>query len=191
MSETRVPWEIKYREILTDNPNTIKCNYCEKILSKSRIALFTKHLYEKHQISELTHHPNRECLEKTFNINVAKCYAWCHICGAPIYYQPRGIYLLQNHYEIFHGDNAGLYKTVVKAENGREILNNFILMGKKATCISCELQIDIEHINILTLSTLSHLARHYFSHKRYEDNFFIFDKTILNRFYLFFFLRIS
>jgi len=177
-SQARVPWEIKYGEV-TDNPNIIRCKLCQTNLLFSE---FTKHLYITHKISELTDHPNREFLEKNFIIDLNLSTGRCRICGTLICYNLHGIYLLQNHYEIFHSDNSDLFKTVVKAENGKDILSNFILKNKKAVCRSCELQINIEHLDVLTADALTELVNHHFSHDRYEDNFFIFDKRSGNRF---------
>jgi len=184
MSETqaRVRWEMRHCEVITDN--IIKCNYCPTDFSKSPIVFFTIHLYFKHWISELTDHPNREFLENNFSIYAYSVNAWCKTCGAFIPYKLRvnGTYLLQNHYEIFHSDNVGLFNTVIKAEYGKTILNNFIITDKKATCITCNRQINIEHLRALTLETLTDLVKHFFSHDRYDNNFFIFDKTSGNRF---------
>jgi len=144
---------------------------------------FTKHLYDKHQISELDEHPNREFLEKFFIISVEIEKGRCINCKTFISYEKRGLYLLENHYEMFHSNNAKIFDTVLKIQSGEEILNNFILLkSKKAACRSCELKINIEHIDALTADTLTELAEHYFSHARYEDSFLIFDKTIENRF---------
>jgi len=176
MSETqaRVRWEMRHCEVITDN--IIKCNYCLTIFSKSKIVFFTIHLYNKHRISELTDHPNRGFLENNFSISVATGDALCKTCGAVIHYKSRvnGTYLLQNHYEMFHSDNIGLFNMVIKAEYGKEVLNNFILTDKEATCISCNRQINIEHLNVFTLDILIDLVKHFFSHDRYGNNFFIF-----------------
>jgi len=172
----RIPWENKYYEVLTDIPNIIKCKICPRTYRLKSKKDFMEHLYDKHQISELTCHPNRGFLEENFNIYVKTKKGRCKAktCPKLIPYKG-GMYNLENHYEMFHSNNANLFSTVVKIENVREILNNFILMGMEAVCISCELQFNIEHLDIHTADTLINLAEHYFSHNRYEDNFFIFD----------------
>jgi len=168
MSETqaRGRWEINHCDEISDD--IIKCKNCPNVYSKSHIVYFTEHLYNKHHISELTNHPNREFLENVFSISVVTGNARCNICGAFIHYksQVNGTYLLQNHYEIFHGDNVGLFNAVLKVDHAIEILNNFILIGKKATCRSCELQFDIEHFEVVTLDTLTDLFQHFFSCNR-------------------------
>jgi len=169
MSETqaRDRWEMRHCEVIIDD--TIKCNYCPNIFSKSKIVYFTDHLFYKHHISELTKHANSEFLENSFSISVATGNALCNTCGAVINYKSRvnGTYLLQNHYEMFHSDNVGLFNTMMKVEYSKEILNNFILMGKTATCRSCELQFqNIEHLDAVTMDTLTDLVKHFFSHDR-------------------------
>jgi len=83
---------------------------------------------------------------------------------------------------MFDSVNADFYKTVVEAENVKTTLNNFLLLeNKKAACLSCELQFNIERLNTFPEDTLTELAEHFFTHK-YDNNFFIFDKTSGNRF---------
>jgi len=181
--QARISWQNKYCRVLTDNPDEIECIFCKKIYLKLHRDYFTKHLHDKHQISELDEHPNRGFLEKFFIISVEMEKGRCIKCTKLISYEKRGLYLLENHYEMFHGDNVKLFKMVVNSENGKEILNHFFLLkSKKAACTSCELKINIEHLDALTAETLTKLAEHYFSHDRYEDNFLIFDETTENRF---------
>jgi len=190
--QARTSWENKYCE-LTDTPNTIKCKFCPNIFPKLQRVYFTKHLYKVHRISELTEHPNREFLENKFTINFDSENGKCKTCEAVISYENRGMYLLENHYEMIH-DNANLFRTVLKIVNGEEMLNNFILLKSvKAVCTSCELKINIENLDVLPAETLTKLAVHFFSHDRYVDNFLIFNKTTKNRFCLtcFFFSIIS
>jgi len=194
MSETqaRVRWELRHC-VITDD--IIKCNHCETTYLKSQIVYFTEHLYNEHHISELTRHPNREFLNNNFSINAQIGDASCNNCTKVINYksQVNGTYLLQNHFEIFHSNNADLFDTVIEAEHGEEIFNNFILTDKTATCISCNRQINTEHLNVFTLDILTDLIKHYFFHNRYGNNFFIFDKISGNRlcFTCFFFSIIS
>jgi len=132
-------------------------------------------------VTKMTDHPNRKFLESIFTINVEKEIGKCKICSAVISYENRGMYLLENHYEIFHSDNISLFDAVVKVKSSEEILNKFFLIkNKKAACTSCKLQINIEYLDILSTATLTNLAKHYFSHHRYENNFLIFDKTTEN-----------
>jgi len=130
----------------------------------------------------VTYHQHRGFLENSFIISVEKEESWCKGCMSFIPFGKRGMYILENHYEMFHSNNANLFYMVSKGKNGREILNKFRLMGKNAACISCELLIDIEQLNVHSADTLIKLAEHYFSHDRYEDNFLIFDKPTENRF---------
>jgi len=107
-----------------------------------------------------------------------------------IKYKSHGLYILLNHHEIFHS-NASLYEMVKTTDYGTYILNDFILMGKRAVCMSCESEFDIEHLDTHTLGIMNVLAEHFFAHK-YDNNFFIFDKTSGNRFcFTCFFLIIS
>jgi len=145
---------------------------------------FTKHLYDEHQISELANHPNCEFLKKNFTICVemqkGKCNFPCEItCKKDILYDERGLYLLENHYEMFH-KNARLFRTAVKTKNGEAILNNFLIENKIAICSFCTLQFNIEHLDVFAADILIKLAKHYFGHDRYEDNFLIFVKTTEN-----------
>jgi len=154
---------------------------------------FVKHLNDKHQTNELTDYKNCELLEKNFNINLENENGWCKICAGIISYKKLGLYFLINHYEMIHStiDNINTFCKAVKIKNGREILDKFLLMDKKATCVSCKQEMNIEHLNEHTANILGKLAEHFFSHDRYEDNFFIFDKTIENRFcFTFFFFPI-
>jgi len=173
MSETQAcdRWEIGHC-VFTDNPNIIKCKFCPTIYSKSQMVDFAEHLYYKHHITELTEHPNRDFLEKNFNINAETGTAWCILCV--IHYKSRvnGTYLLQNHYEIFHSINVGVFNTVMEAEYDKKILNNFILTDKEATCISCNRQINIEHLKEFTLDILTDLVKLFFSYNTYGNNFF-------------------
>jgi len=143
---------------------------------------FRKHLYHKHRISELTFHEKQGFLLKNFMIIEEMEKGWCKNCMLCIPYGEHGLYIVQNHYEMFHSNNAKIFETVLIGKNGRKILNKFILIDKEAACILCKQQINIEHLNVHIAKTLIQLAEHYFSHDRYEDNFLIFVKTTENRF---------
>jgi len=143
-----------------------------------------KHLYDKHKTTELSFYKNSEFLDKIFNIDLEN--GSCKLCTEVIPYKKRGLYILLNHYKMFHSvdDNESIFYMAVKVKNGREILDKFKLTDKKATCVleTCELEINIEDLNEFTADRLKQLAEHFFSHYRYDNNFFIFDKTIENRF---------
>jgi len=186
--EARIFWENNHFKILHD---TMICNYCGKIFSKElqRVCL-TKHLFDEHQISELTNQPNSELIKNNFIIIFEKERGECKTCGDFISYGTRGMYLLENHYEMFHSNNVDVFDTALKAQISEDIFNHFILLeSKKAICKFCEVHTNIEYLDVLTADILIKLSKHTFSHDRYEDNFLIFVKTIENRFCFTFFFQ--
>jgi len=72
----------------------------------------------------------------------------------------------KNYYKIFHGERSNKFSMAAKTVYGRETLNKFQLTEMKATCVICNLQINIENIDKLTADVLIQLAAHHFSHDR-------------------------
>jgi len=175
--EDRIPWERKYCTdiIIPFLPNSIKCNICKEAFpSKGRKMhiYFTMHLYTSHKITELTEHPEREFLLQKFIINEEKTMAQCHICKSTIFYDIYGVYLLKNHFEVYHGEKSILYERTVNTKRGYDILKKYFIKGSEVTCPKCELKIDWTDLKYD--ERLIKLLRHYFSHNRYEEKKFFF-----------------
>jgi len=187
--EDRIPWERKYCTdiIIPFLSNSIKCNICKEAFSsegRTTHIYFTRHLYTSHKITELTGHPEREFLMQKFIINEETTVAQCLICTSTIFYDIYGVYLLNNHFEIYHGKKSILYERVVNIDKGRNILRKYFIKGSEATCPKCKLNIDWTDLEG-DHERLIKLLRHYFSHNRYKkQKFFLFTKT-RNQFYLF------
>jgi len=141
---------------------------------------FKDHLREFHNITEITHHPDRDILLREFTIREEEFTAECRTCNSSINYILYGVYLLKNHLEIYHGNSSDVYKTLAETEAGRALLKKYIITGSEVTCPKCDLQINMADSNF-GLRNERKLYEHYFSHG-YEEKCFIYAKTCKNRF---------
>jgi len=149
----------------------MKCKFCATVFLDDRtyIPYRIKHLKEEHNITELSNYPYRDYLQQSFIINEKSSKALCHLCAHVIKYNMYGLYLLNNHIEIYHGNSSRTYKLIVKTEKGRDTLNKYFIMGIEATCPKCGLKIDMTHSEIHAVGKVEELLEHYFSH-RYKKN---------------------
>jgi len=110
----RIQWERKYYcDIIYPGYKSlkfVKCKMCEKTFLDTRenIPHRIKHLNERHYITELTDHPEREFLQQKFVINTVESRAKCYTCKNVIEYNKYGLYLLKNHLEIYHGNSSDM-----------------------------------------------------------------------------------
>jgi len=186
----RIPWERQYYCDITIPrcPKSIKCKTCGTAFldEKKYIPFHIKHLKERHNTTELTHHPKNEFLKEYFIINeenfTAKCRFECckHFL---IDYNKYGLYLLINHFEIYHGNDSYIYERITRTEIGCDTLNKYFIMNGEATCTKCDEMINMSGADLYIISEikLEELLERYFSH-RYENTCFIFAKTRKNRF---------
>jgi len=190
MYPDRIQWEIKYYRNLTfpRNSNLIQCNKCEATES---IILpdFIDHLREIHKITEITHHPDHNFLLRNFEICDEEFTAKCITCKSSINYKMYGVYLLKNHFEIYHGNSSDIYNTIVKTESGRDMLDKYFILGSEASCTKCYRKINMTDSELFTERKLEELLEHYFFH-RYKEKCFIFVKTRENRFCFTYFVLI-
>jgi len=148
--EDRILWERKRWEYCTDIiipflPNSIKCNICKEAFpseGRRTHVYFTRHLYTSHKITELTEHSEREFLLQKFIINEEQTIAQCRICTDKITYNRYGVYILKNHFEVYHGEKSILYERALNTEGGHGILKKYFIKGSEATSPKCELKID-------------------------------------------------
>jgi len=172
----RIQWERKYYRDLTTpyRSSIIECKLC-KANGSVIISDFIDHLREIHNITEITDY---DILVQEFTIREEEFTAECRICNSSIDYEMYGVYLLKNHWEIYHGNSSHIYKTIAETECGRDVLDEYIIMGSEATCTKCDRKMNMGNSDSLNAVKL---FGHFLSHG-YEEKCFIFAKTCKNRF---------
>jgi len=180
-----IPWERQYYEPL-EIPHCSKCIKCKLCATpfldeRKYIPIHINHLKEKHKITELSNYPYSNYLQRKFFINEESYTAICFLCAHEIEYNEYGLYLLNNHIEIYHG-NSSRYKLIVMTEKGRDTLNKYIIKGIEATCPKCGIKIDMTHTETHPIEKVKGLLEHYFSH-RYKKKVLCFTSllTLLKR----------
>jgi len=179
----RIPWERKhYIKLIIPHSGIqfIKCLRCEKSFldEEKQIQHFILHLNKVHGITELTEHPEREFFKENFMINTLKSIAVCRICHRrsakkEIAYSQHGLYLLRNHFEMYHEKDVPNYELIMKIVEVHQILNKYFLKGNEAACPKCNQKIDMTHLKTQTAKVVKELFDHYIFH-RYKKKCFIF-----------------
>jgi len=166
----RIQWERKYYKNFTApwHSNIIRCKLCKKTESVI-IPDFIDHLRCVHGKTEILDYLNDDILLQNFTIDEEEFTAECRICDSSIDYKMYGMYLLKNHFEIYHGNSSNIYKTIVKTKSGRDTLDKYIITGSEASCPKCYLKIDMEDLDFFTEVKLQNLLEHYYCH-RYKKN---------------------
>jgi len=156
----------------------ITCAYCDKVFIKSEknyIRKFKKHLYIYHGLTELDGHSR--CTELKEKFEIIQCYVGVckeQMCKLQIVFF-RGMHLLQNHFEIYHGNRSSIYKNVIRQNMTAQhiLLNNyFITSDNKAQCLICKKEENLSNLELQTEETLNTLKNHWAMHFKYDINFF-------------------
>jgi len=182
-----IPWERQHFNLIRIPccVDSIKCKFCGKVFIDKResIPCLMKHLKEEHNITELSNYPYRNDLRQKFIINEESSKATCFICQHEIKYDEHGLYLLKNHFEIYHGNSSHTYKVIVRTEKGCDTLDKYFIMGIEATCPKCGTKIDMTHSETHAVEKVKTLLEHYFSHYRYKKKVLCFTSlfTLLKR----------
>jgi len=152
-------------------PSCLRCEYCSsRFRNRNRIDKFIRHLYKEHQITELSEHSKRFKLERAFDIRPKQYKGICKKCKKRIKYS-NGVYVLQNHLEIYHKDNSNIYKEIRNTKIGSELLNRYIIKNSEAKCSKCGLVI---HLKPHTKAKLIALLEHWNDHFGYEKKNFLY-----------------
>jgi len=187
----RIPWERNYY-IKLEIPNRIKKAYGLKIIKcikcgkpfldeEEQIQYHVSHLSEVHDITELTEHPEREFFKENFLIDTKKSTATCRICYKrrhlkKIAYSQHGLYLLRNHFEIYHEKYFENYELIMKTEGGRQILDKYVIKGLEAACPKCNQKIDMTQSKTQPAPKVYQLLQHYYLERYKKKNVLYFPR---------------
>ncbi|XP_018345940.1 PREDICTED: uncharacterized protein LOC108750738 [Trachymyrmex septentrionalis] len=147
----------------------ITCAYCNKVFKKSDknyIRKFIKHLHH-HGLTELDGHSRCKELKEKFEIMqnyVGICKK--QKCKLQIIFV-RGVHLLQNHLEIYHGKRSNIYKNVIRQNMRAQhiLLNNFFITSNNtAQCLICKFEESLSNLELQTEETLETLKEHWAGH---------------------------
>ncbi|XP_011872438.1 PREDICTED: uncharacterized protein LOC105564579 [Vollenhovia emeryi] len=127
-------WIWKY--YTQEGPNTVTCNRCLEILpNHNRLQILKYHLYDKHGITELDGHPERDIIQENFKITCLT--ATCNHCKGKSNLAIYGVHILIIHLRTIHSDKYNLNKR----RSG--IWAKYDITDNKAICKQCKRIIKI------------------------------------------------
>lgn len=97
-------WISKHYTI--ENPDLIKCNHCETVFSScDQTQNLQHHLYDKHEITELYEHPERDNILQSYKILKV---AICNECETVFNLALNSVFTLITHLKINHPAKCNL-----------------------------------------------------------------------------------
>jgi len=153
----------------------ITCNKCSRQritfkLHHTGINNFINHLRTNHDIIELDRHPDRDDINKKFNIDRLSLIGECLDCKKVVDFVD-GVNNLKNHLIMYHGSKKHIFTILENFPEAEQVIKKCdIIMDSTVKCSRCPYNINLEED---TISKLKALTLHWYKHLDFLLRYFL------------------